>query len=375
MKKSILITAAASEAGIAAAEVLSKAGYTVHGADCVDMAAYCRPGYLRTFTKIPLGDAEALLGVVDQVRPDALLPFGLRFTAAVSRWEKEFAQRTGIHAPLYRSFMEANQKSVCMETCRRLGIPAPKRHTEVDEQAILVVKPDWDAGAASGVRYVGRREELAKVVANCQREYGGGEVQEFIPGEPEAMRTLVVVCGREGEVAAGFTMRKTRQLPESGGLTAAAESIWERELLEQMAPLFREWKWRGPLETELKFDRRDGKYKVIEVNPRWPGYVRFLKDCYPRMIEIAARLALGEQVEAEEYPAYRKGVRYGNLSLYVGGLRRRLRADPAGQVREIAGDLPGLGRSALNLAKHPLAAWNRWRDARVEKAVPPPLRE
>jgi hypothetical protein len=83
---------------------------------------------------------------------------------------------------------------------------------------------------------------------------------------------------------------------------------------------------------------------VIEVNPRWPGYVAFLAELHPAMVVAAARMALGEEVAEEAYPAYAAGQVYaaagklGWRALHWPGAAWR------GLARVLADPLPELNR-------------------------------
>ena len=60
-----------------------------------------------------------------------------------------------------------------------------------------------------------------------------------------------------------------------------------------MLPFFESLRWRGPAEVELKIDARDGEAKVIEVNPRLPGYVGF-PIAWVHLPRSRLQVALGE---------------------------------------------------------------------------------
>ena len=104
-------------------------------------------------------------------------------------------------------------------------------------------------------------------------------MEEFIPGGPDAMRTVVVLFDRRTRLVAHFTTRKLRQLPATGGMTTMSVSTDDRALVELVLPLFAAWRWEGPAEVELKIDARDGRAKLIEVNPRLPAYLAFAIRC------------------------------------------------------------------------------------------------
>ncbi len=98
----------------------------------------------------------------------------------------------------------------------------------------------------------------------------------------------------------------------------------DRELLLQVLPFFEKWRWQGPAEVEVKVDPRDGKAKVIEINPRIAGYLGFSVQCgldYPQLAVLAA----ADRLDSQACPAYTVGARYLNLGLYLKAVRTELR--------------------------------------------------
>ena len=328
--KTVLLTNATSGAGLAASKALAAAGRRVITSDFQRLPLGLRSRYSwanHVLSGTSQSDLEGgLLALVDRVRPDVFLPLDTRSVFAASKNRESLAAMTAINVPALDAFLAAHDKAACMAECRHLGIPCPAVYSqdqalgvlERDRDAVLVVKPDYDAGAAAGVRYVRDGEQLRREVLECTNRFGGALIQEYIPGGPEAMKTAVLLFSRESLLVAAFTTRKVRQWPESGGLTAVSCSTAEEHLLGQVLPFFEKWRWRGAAEVELKFDNRDGQDKVIEINPRFPGYLRFLGECGLDFPVMAADLALdGQAVPCAAFPAYVAGVRYLNPGLFL----------------------------------------------------------
>jgi predicted ATP-grasp superfamily ATP-dependent carboligase len=219
----------------------------------------------------------------------------------------------------------------------------------------VVVKPDSDIGAASGVRFVRDEASLRKAVGECEEQFGRTLIEEYIPGGPEAMRTVVLLFSRESRLAAAFTTRKIRQWPDTGGLTAVSCSTDEEYLVRQVLPFFEKWRWRGSAEVELKFDARDGRHKVVEINPRFPGYLRFAAQCGLDMPLLAVGLALGDDSGwAGAYPAYRTGTRYVNPGLFLKTVASGFRRNGVDELRHALRDMRGLGSAFPDLLRDPL---------------------
>jgi hypothetical protein len=284
---------------------------------------------------------SSLLDLVDRVRPDVFLPLGNRFVFIASKNRDRIGAVTAVNVPPLESFLAAYNKGVCMAECRQLGIPCPALYSieqasgvlQEDREAVLVVKPDCDCGAATGVRYVRNRDQLFAAVRECEARFGGAVVEEFIPGGAEADNAVVLLFSPQSRLIAAFTARKIRQWPESGGLVAVGRSTANERLVELVLPFFEKWGWCGGAEVELKRDSRDGQDKVIEINPRFPGNLRFPLECGLGLAVLAADPApAGQAVPSALFPSwptlpsYATGVEYYNPGLVLRVFLSQLRS-------------------------------------------------
>jgi predicted ATP-grasp superfamily ATP-dependent carboligase len=355
----VLVTSATTDAGLAAMRALTRAGAQVYAADSGRLPRGARSRFALVSFELPPGthpDFEAaLLRLVQDVRPDAFLPLGNRAVLAASHLQDHLARSTALNVPDVAAFMAAYDKAACLESCRALGIACPAAYS-MDEAldalgrgdgTTVVVKPPHDEGAARGIAYVRGPDALVRAWTACRERFGGALLQEHIPGGPEAMKTAVLLFSRGSRLAAAFTARKIRQWPPSGGLTAMGLSTEEHELVEQTLPFFEKWGWRGPAEVELKLDERDGRHKLIEINPRFPAYLRFPVRCGLDLPTLAVRLALDESVEPRPLLG---GYAVGATHLDPGVFLRSVAADlqhpairPAGQaIAALARGVPAI---------------------------------
>jgi predicted ATP-grasp superfamily ATP-dependent carboligase len=153
--------------------------------------------------------------------------------------------------------------------------------------------------------------------------------------------------------------RRLREYPASGGPSTLRESIRYPALQETAERLLSALGWIGVAMVEFKVDSRDGRPKLLEVNPRFWGSLHHAIVCGVDFPFLVCRLALdGDVARASEY---RVGVRsrsvlHGEL-LYFLKSRERLRLRPALYDCSIADDvlsaqdpLPTLGRILSLLA-------------------------
>jgi len=130
------------------------------------------------------------------------------------------------------------------------------------------------------------------------------------------MRSVHLLFDKENKIAAYFILKKIHQWPITGGLTICAESTNETELIKFVLPFFEKCPWEGPVEVEIIIDERDGKPKVIEINPRFPGSLLFSIKCGVNFPYIACMLAVNKKYSAPA-PRFGIGILYINYTYYL----------------------------------------------------------
>jgi len=93
-------------------------------------------------------------------------------------------------------------------------------------------------------------------------------LQEFIPGGGETQFSYVAVW-RDGTPVASLVARRTRQYPIDFGFTSTFVETIEQAAVEEAACRFLSaLRFDGLVEIEFKYDARDRRYKLLDVNPR-----------------------------------------------------------------------------------------------------------
>jgi predicted ATP-grasp superfamily ATP-dependent carboligase len=99
-------------------------------------------------------------------------------------------------------------------------------------------------------------------------------LQEFIPGGGAAQFSYAAVWDR-GSPLLSLVARRTRQFPIEFGFTSTfVETIENHQVEDAACRLLRSLNYTGLVEAEFKYDRRDGRYKILDVNLRtwtWCG--------------------------------------------------------------------------------------------------------
>jgi D-aspartate ligase len=93
-------------------------------------------------------------------------------------------------------------------------------------------------------------------------------VQERIPGGGESQFSYAALCG-DGQPIASLTARRTRQYPVDFGYSSSfVETLEVPEIVAPSRRLLAAIHYTGLVEIEYKFDARNGRYNLLDINPR-----------------------------------------------------------------------------------------------------------
>lgn len=122
---------------------------------------------------------------------------------------------------------------------------------------------------------------------------------EVIPGDGSSLFSHVAYLDRNGKILNDWSGRKYSQRPDDFGVFATACNIAPDEVSELGRKLVEGIGLVGFMQTEFKYDSRDGRYKLMEINlrPHMWNRVGFLSGV--RLDQTHWRYALGEDVEKQ----------------------------------------------------------------------------
>jgi predicted ATP-grasp superfamily ATP-dependent carboligase len=93
-------------------------------------------------------------------------------------------------------------------------------------------------------------------------------VQERIPGGGESQFSYAALCC-DGQPIASLTARRTRQYPIDFGYSSSfVETLDVPEIVAPSQRLLAAIRYTGLVEVEYKLDSRNGRYKLLDINPR-----------------------------------------------------------------------------------------------------------
>jgi D-aspartate ligase len=277
--------------------------------------------------------------------------------------------------PPWETVQWASDKRLTYRRAAELGIDCPwsayprDRHevAELDCRFPLILKPTVrnsnNAFTMEKAWRVDNRTELLDRYDQAAALVGADAIvlQELIAGRGSAQFSYAAVWDR-GAPVASLVATRARQYPIDFGYTSTFVQTLERAPIEDAACRFlTSIAYSGLVEVEFKYDARDGRTKLLDVNARTWTWNGIGQSAGVDFAHILWRLAMGEAVVpcrgragvawinwSRDLVAAVQEMRAGTLSPadYVGSLRQPL------TFAAIAGDdiLPGV----VDL---PLLAW------------------
>jgi predicted ATP-grasp superfamily ATP-dependent carboligase len=179
------------------------------------------------------------------------------------------------------------------EICLRVGVPRPatvrvKSGDELEATladfglpAMVKENEPWSqltrARSSTVVRTTEDVRELRTAIDN-HTGWSDVVVQEFLPDEDAEDWFVHGYCTSSSEAARIFTGRKLWSWPPRAGVTAYARTESNEELELIVRDLCRSIGYCGIFDTDWRYDRRSGKYHLLDFNPRIGAQFRMFED-------------------------------------------------------------------------------------------------
>ncbi len=252
----------------------------------VTVACYRRlsPGYLSRYPNrrvvLPVCEEEpkrfkeAVLKLISTGKYDIVCPLGHYTTRFCVEHRKQLEKYASVPVPDYEVFMRAYDKGQTMAFCMKNNIPCPMTYFP-DEEGIdsiinrasfpLFLKPRIGVGAI-GQRQLETPQDIRTYYPLFRKKYGPMIIQEYIPHDTE------LIChtfwDSRGKMCACMVNAKPRFFPLRGGTNTVLVSIDRPDVVEYCKRLFEGIGMVGIADADFLVDPRDGRAKVMEVNPR-----------------------------------------------------------------------------------------------------------
>jgi D-aspartate ligase len=278
--------------GLGAIRSLGRAGIPVIAVDHRDFAIGFRSSYaFPVAAPEPVADEAGFIEAMRELgdaldRPAPVFPTHDEHLNSLARHKDELGERFLYPFPGWDILEPLQSKRHQIEAAESLGLAAPRtlhpRSLDECRSAAreigypVLIKPSDNIIFK---RIYRRQAFLCELPGDLDRAYELAAdyepmMQEFIPGDDDLLWTLGAAIAEDGEVLATFSGRKLRQTRDSMGSARVGEALWDDEVVESGLALLRELRFHGIAQVEWKRDPRDGRLKLIEVNPRlwqWHG--------------------------------------------------------------------------------------------------------
>lgn len=289
-------------------------------------------------------------------RKPVLIPTFDTRNLLVDRFREQLAPWFLLPQPAPGALSSLYGKRSMYELCLQHGIPTPRTaFPDSIERAV-------EASAAIGfplvikaidgdrlMRRTGRRMALVGDQVELAREYAKLDepgvanlaLQEFIPGTvADSSWMLSAYFDSQSRSRFVITGRKLRQLPVGGGLTTFGACADCEAIRTSIAALVQATRFHGIIDADYIHDRRDGQWKLLDVNPRPGANFRLFVDRNGLDCVRAMYLDLtGQAIPAVEPKWGRKWmVEDSDLSAFVQMLRLR-RTSPGAWLKSLAGEV------------------------------------
>ncbi|MDR7523567.1 MAG: carboxylate--amine ligase [Armatimonadota bacterium] len=312
--------------GLGAARSLGRLGITVYATaarpDAPALASrYWAGVYLWDFSRAsPRHSVDFLLALgQDLGRRAVLFPTSDASALLVADYAEVLEERFLVSLPpagLVRALLDKRQLD---RLTREHGIPTahslfPASWDDIEAflaaVGLPVIAKGIDPCAPGGTRKVICRspaEARAFYQTLSSGERANLMLQEFIPGADETAWMVDGYFDGRGRCLAVFAGRKVRQSPADVGVASLGVCQRNAELEAMTVRFLQGVGYRGPVDVDYRFDPRDGRYKLLDVNPRLGAAFRlFVDEGGLDIARIAYLDAVGQTVAPGAIPEGRR---------------------------------------------------------------------
>jgi D-aspartate ligase len=298
--------------GLAAIRSLGRRGLRVLAIDNRPYALGFRSRYAeRRLAPDPLDDEEGFIEALREIEdetegPLPVFPTHDEHVNAIARHADVLAERYRFPFPSWEVLERIQSKRHQLETAESAGLPVPRTfHPTSRDEALaageelgfpVMVKPSANVGFR---RSHGRQLFRCQNATDLERAYEAAApfepmVQELIPGGDEELYTLGSYVSPDGEALGLFSGHKLRQTRGYMGSARIGEAVWVKEVVEEGLAFLRALGYHGISQVETKRDPRDGRYKLMEINPRLWQWHSLAAACGVDLPYIAYRDLVGD---------------------------------------------------------------------------------
>jgi D-aspartate ligase len=279
-----VVVAADSVGALAAIRSLGRAGVRVIAVHQAAKALGFRSRYAeRWICPDPRADeqgfVDSLVALAERLgEPVPIFPIADPHLYAIARNSDRLGDRFLFSFPEPERLVQLRDKRLQVELAATAGLSVPRTVDAPDEALLypVLVKSSDSARFvdALGVKAVRCDSRLELDEAYERARPFSPHIQEWIPGPDHDLYLVNAYLNARGEALGVVTCRKLQQVPPQVGTIRVGEAFPMPEVAELAVSFLQEARCYGPSDVEFKLDRRDGRFKFIEANPRlvqWQG--------------------------------------------------------------------------------------------------------
>jgi len=285
MRRPILIVGAEPRITIPIARSLHGHGIPVDVASLSASEPHLRSRAVSNFVRLPGAAAESprfveeLTRRISQRAYDMLIPATDAALAILSYYSAALRELLHVACPPPNVVERVLNKSLTLEFAQAAGIRMPETYhvsglSELDALSgqirfPVVAKPAHKSGETDfKVRYYSNYELLRQAFAEDEQFCSTILLQEFAAGDGVGIEVLM----HGGQPVAIFQHSRLKEVPASGGAAAVAVAEpLEPMLVDQALALLRALEWEGVAMVEFRYDRKQRRSALMEVNGRYWG--------------------------------------------------------------------------------------------------------
>jgi len=269
------------ETGLGIGRSLGRNGIKTFGFDYKkDIGAYSK--YIKfSFCPKPLVDQRKFIDyVINKAKEYESIPVlyiaADEYLEVFSAHRQELGKYLLMNLPEQESVDLAFNKNQLYKRFVDTDVECPKTFNEINECTYpLIMKANnvnvWRDNISSSdkVIIINNYEELCRNTDKLNKLDVDYVLQEIIPGNDDMFFKYNTYRGNEGEILAEFLLQKLRQNPVRFGVGSLVKSIKNDVIKSIGRRVFEIINYKGVGSAEFKFDERDKKYKLIEINSRY----------------------------------------------------------------------------------------------------------
>ena len=241
---------------------------------------FCRRGMVYPKpSKEPDAFYEWLRKTINENSVEVLFPMDDNVMDVVIAHKEELQKLCRMLLPDAESYNIASDKGLAVVAAQKSGLDCPETWMPKNEDDLLklesmvadlafplVIKPRKSNGSR-GIVVVNKREDFVEHYLQVHQRFSFPLIQEYI--RPGPRFDVCLLFNSKSELRASFVQKELRHFPLDRGPSTMQESVWLPDLIELAVGLLKDLNWQGIAEVEFMLDEKDGKFKFMEINPRF----------------------------------------------------------------------------------------------------------